>query len=282
MLGEEVQKVLDKYDLLTTDVATLDITNLNAIEDFVKTNSPEWIVNTAAYTDVDGCESNEGFKIAMKVNGDGPGYLAEVAKKNNINFIHISSDYVFGDEKEEGYEEDYKNFDPLNKYGQSKLKGEKEIKKVFGPTDEAANFKTQDPKAYIIRTSWLFGKGANNFLPTILKIATERDEISVVTDEISSPTYIKDLAENIKYIIEEKPEGGIYHISGRGKASRYEFAQQIVQSANIEVKVNKTTSESFSRKTPIAKVSYLKNTKLPQIRKWEDMVDDFITNELNY
>ena len=109
-------------------------------------------------------------------------------------------------------------------------------------------------------------------------MAKTRDSLSVVTDEISSPTFVKDLSETLLYIATNKPSGGIYHVSGLGHCSRYDFAKKILETAGIDTPIEKTTLEQFERKTKIANYSYLINTKLPPMRKWEDMVEDFIKN----
>ncbi len=296
LLGKEMVKQMEKdvdYEIITSDVSDeggIDITSEESVKDYFEKHQPDVVINCAAFTNVDACETPEGFELAKKVNGYGPGILAKYCKDNDAIFIHFSSDYVFGDNKKDGYPEDYSNFKPLNKYAESKLLGEQEIIKVFDGTHNSpagrslgagGQLTTHNPKAYILRTSWLFGAGATNFIAKIIKYAKEKDYLEVVTDEVSSPTYIKDLAERTIYIIKEKPEGGIYHVSGKGHCSRYDFAKEILKWAKIDTEVRPITWEKFAanRKTQIANYSYLLNTKLPPMRDWQEMVKDYVKND---
>ena len=211
LLGSELSRLVknnNDFNVVTSDksdINGIDITDEKSVENIIKNTKPDVVVNCAAYTDVDGAETIDGFKLAKKVNGTGPGLLAKYCLSNNADLIHISSDYVFGDNDKTGYKEDYSDFKPLNKYGESKLLGEKEIIKAFETTESANNY-------YILRTSWLFGKGATNFISKIIKYAKERNFLEVVTDETSSPTYVKDLSQTIIDIIQTKPTKGIYHV----------------------------------------------------------------------
>ncbi len=274
MLGSELvrqAKAYTNWEIFTSDLSSggIDITDENSIKKYFDKYDPDIVINCAAYTNVDGCETEEGFKLAQKVNGTGPGLLA----KHSIDkvFIHISSDYVFGDNLESGYKEDYNKFKPLSKYGESKLLGEKEVLKYLK--------KQKSAKLYVVRTSWLFGSGARNFLAKMLELSEKYDTLKVVTDEVSSPTYVKDLAQRLIYIAEKKPEGGIYHASGVGAASRFDFAKAIFKYAGKKTKVEPTSLKEFGRGTGIPNYSLLLNTKLPPMRNWEEMVKDYLVNE---
>jgi len=286
LLGREVMKQAknsNKWQVVGSDIADevkIDITDPKSIEDHFNQYKPDAVVNCAAYTDVDGCETEKGFNIAEKVNGYGVGNLAKACKKAGSSFVHISTDYVFGDNKQDGHDEYYDKYLPLNNYAKSKLLGEEELIKNSGGLEDS-DFADQDPKMYILRTSWLYGKGAKNFISRIIELAKERDFLEVVTDEISSPTYIKDLAERILYILDEQPKGGIYHASGNGACSRYDFAKEILKWAKIDTPIKPCTHEKYPRKTKISEYSYLLNTKLPPMRDWKEMVEDYISNEHN-
>ncbi|MBD3279973.1 sugar nucleotide-binding protein [Candidatus Dojkabacteria bacterium] len=285
MLGSELLKQAKKYtdwDVVTSDVSDeggIDITDENSVKKWFEKAKPDIVINCAAYTNVDGCETKEGFEIAKKVNGYGPGILAKHSAENGALYIHISSDYVFVDDKEQGYKEDYDKFKPVNKYGESKLLGEKEVMKAAGGVDseDKSKFKNQNALLYIVRPSWLFGEGAQNFLAKIIELSEKMDTLKVVTDEVSCPTYVKDLAQRLIYIAEKKPEPGIYHAAGRGEASRYDFARKIIQVLGKKNRIEPTTLAEFGRTTGIAHYSVLLNTKLPVMRKWEEMVEDFLT-----
>jgi len=292
MLGSELVKQAKKFtdwDVVTSDVSDeggIDITSEISVMDYFKKYRPDIVINCAAFTNVDACETDEGFAIAKKVNGYGPGLLAKYCVKNKALFIHISTDYVFGDDLPDqqagengGYKEDYDVFKPLNKYAETKLIGEEEVKKVYGGVVNGSDFSIQNPKGYIVRSSWLFGEGAKNFLAKILELSEKMDTLKVVTDEVSSPTYVKDLSQRLIYIAEKKPAGGIYHASGRGEASRYDFARAILKSAGKKNRLLPSTLKEFGRKAGIPHHSVLLNTKLPVMRKWEEMVEDFLGTE---
>lgn len=206
-----------------------DITDRNNVFSTLKSKKPDVIVNCAAYTNVDGCESN-GDR-ALKVNGDGPGYLAEAALELDATLVHISTDYVFPGDKMEPYMEGDPT-GPVSVYGRSKLAGEQAI------------VSSGLAKYFILRTSWLYGPGGNNFVETILRLAREREELRIVADQQGSPTYTGDLANGIFSLLasaKERPTYGLYHFSNNGSCTWYEFADRIVslaRSNNLPVKVD--------------------------------------------
>lgn len=282
MLGSELVRQAKKYtnwEVVTSDVSDeggIDITNEASVKSYFEKYKPSIVINCAAFTNVDACETKEGFSIAQKVNGYGPGILAKAAIAHKTLFIHISTDYVFGNDNKNGYPEDYKKFRPVNKYAESKLLGEREVVKAYGGVVNGSNFKLQEPKGYIIRTSWLFGEGAKNFIAKIIELAGKLDSLKVVTDEVSSPTNVKDLSQRLIYIAEKMPASGIYHAAGRGEASRYDFAREILKDIRSKTPLFPTTLKEFGRTTGIPHYSVLLNTKLPVMRKWQDMVKDYL------
>lgn len=222
MLAGMVKQVAPSaYDITSFDLAELDITDREMVLSAMKNLRPHVIVNCAAYTNVDGCETND--ELALRVNGSGPGYLAEAALETGSTLVHISTDYVFAGDKTEPYSESDPT-GPISSYGRSKLEGEKAI------LDSGLS------SFFIIRTSWLYGPGGKNFVETILRLAGEREELRIVSDQHGSPTYTEDLANAIFFLLEtEEAQGtyGIYHFSNTGSCSWYEFAEEIVRLARL-------------------------------------------------
>ena len=280
LLGSTLVNLLEDKGLhvYTSDISDkdgIDITNDKSVTMKLAEENFDFLVNCAAYTNVEACEDPEQYKIAYKVNALGPQNLAKECVKQGINFIHISTDYVFGENNEDGYLENHTPYSPLNKYGETKAEGERLVSEVYGGVG-ASDFVRQKPLGFIVRTSALFGVGATNFIAKILQFAKEKEFLEVVTDEVVSPTYVKDLSEGIVYLIENKPKGGIYHYSGEGSCTRNEFAKEILRLAKIYTPVKPTTLDKFNRKAKIPNVSILKNSKFPKIRKWEEMLEDYI------
>lgn len=257
------------------DVGKVDITNDVAIQKHFELYHPDVVINCAAFSNVDACETPEGFEVAKEVNGYAVGRLARYCAIHHASFVHISTDYVFGDNREAGYDEYYETYAPLNSYGRTKQLGEQEMMEIAGGAVNSS-FVNQDLKFYIMRISWLFGAGAGNFMSKIIDAARSRDCISVVVDEVGSPTYTKDVAMALIYILQHRLPGGIYHVSGHGSCSRYEFAKEILSAKAIHTDVLPTTMDQFPRKAKVPNYSFLLNTKLPQMRDWREMVRDFL------
>ncbi|MCA9376968.1 dTDP-4-dehydrorhamnose reductase [Candidatus Nomurabacteria bacterium] len=269
LLGTTVVEVFKEgeYDVVETTIAELDITDHDAVSSKISAEKPDVIVNCAAYTNVDGCE-DDGFETAKLVNGTAVGYLAEAAARVQAVFLHISSDYVDSNNSPEGFDESKTVLTPMNKYGETKLLGEREVQRVL---DENPGF-----RAYIVRTSWLFGEGATNFIAKITKFAQEKDELSVVDDEVGTPTYVKDLALVLRDLAKGTAESGIYHVTSSNHCSRYEFAKKILELQNIDTPVKPGKLADWPRKAKISNYSILLNTKLPTQRTWEEMLEDYL------
>jgi len=236
MLGQDVVRELACCGHLVTETdltsptAPLDITNPLAIRALLLRERPKALINCAAYTQVDACEQNE--ELATKINGLAPGYLADVCADLGIRLLHISTDYVFDGTKPGPYREDDPP-NPINVYGQSKLKGEQMI---MNHMDDYI----------IVRTQWLFGLSGPNFVATILRLARERASIDVVNDQFGSPTYARDLAKAIRLLVEGEARG-IFHVCNRGKASWFDLAKKTVELAGLATQVNPVTTENFPR-----------------------------------
>lgn len=224
-----------EWEILATDTAELDITDLARVEEIVKDFQPDAIVNAAAYTAVDKAESEP--ELAEKINVTGPEHLAVVANKQGIRLVHVSTDYVFDGNANEPYHEDSAT-NPLSVYGKTKLAGEQAV-------TQAA------PEAIVVRTAWVFSEYGNNFVKTMLRLAKERDTLSVVNDQRGCPTYAGDLAQAIISLLEKNAEGGIYHYCGDEEVSWYEFAKAIFSVAEQKAVLNKTPAL-----TPITTAQY--------------------------
>ena len=232
MLAKEVKEKFAKgNDITATDVSELDITDEKAVFEFINNLKPDYIINCAAFTAVDKAE--ECYEFVEKINADGPGNLAKAAKANDAVLVHVSTDYVFGGDLD--IEKDYKEDDlkaPVTAYGITKLHGEEGIVENI---DEY----------YIFRTAWLYGVGGNNFVKTMTKLGSTRDEINVVSDQHGSPTYAKDLTEIIYQAIEKQIPYGIYNATNEGYTTWYDFTKEILKEQGIECKVNPVTTEEY-------------------------------------
>ena len=237
----------DELDVDFQDLPDLDITNTQQLESYFLKNEFDYCINCAAYTAVDLAE--EQSDLAYAVNADGPKYLAEVCQKHQVTLIHISTDFVFDGQKRIPYlETDAPN--PLSVYGASKLQGERSIQE----TTEAY---------FIVRTSWLYSEYGKNFMKTMLSLSETLNEISVVSDQIGSPTYAGDLAEVlIQIVLSSSTNYGVYHYSNSGTISWYDFAVEIFKQfgKTIEVKPIKTKDYPTAAKRP--KYSVLETTKI--------------------
>ena len=232
MLAKEVKEKFEKgNEIILTDVAELDITNEQAVMDYIVNAKPEYIINCAAYTAVDKAEEN--YELADRINGDGPTNLAKAAKAAGAKLVHISTDYVFGGDLDvsKDYSEDAPKA-PVTAYGKTKLHGEQGIE---------ANME----EYYIFRTAWLYGVGGNNFVKTMTKLGSTKDELNVVADQHGSPTYAKDLSDIIYQAIEKQIPYGIYNATNQGYTTWYDFTKEILSEQGIECKVNPVTTEEY-------------------------------------
>ncbi|MFU8858234.1 MAG: dTDP-4-dehydrorhamnose reductase [Deferrisomatales bacterium] len=204
------------------DLPELDLADRDGVLRTLEGLGPEVIVNCAAYTDVDGCEARED--LANRVNGEGPGHLAEAARRLDAVLVHLSTDYVFDGTKNEPYVEDDPP-SPLGAYGRSKLLGEQRV------------LASGHSRCFVVRTSWLYGPGGKNFVETIARLAGEREELRVVADQVGCPTYTEDLARALVTLLalvptshgtgNRAPPYGIYHFSNEGSCSWHGFALEI-------------------------------------------------------
>jgi dTDP-4-dehydrorhamnose reductase len=268
MLGTDLVKTFsDDYEVIQSLEKDLDITSRKAVEDRILALKPAWVINSAAYTDVDGAETNR--EKAFAVNSTGVENIALACTKAKAKLIHFSTDYVFDGTKKEPYTEtDPTN--PINVYGASKLEGEKKVQKAT-------------KEYYILRTQWLYGKNGKNFVYTVLKLFSERDELRIVNDQIGSPTYTVDLAKATREFIEVTPPFGIYNVSNSGHCSWYDFALEIaLKIKKTGVKITPVSSEEFPRPAKRPKNSRLDRNKFEKVhitpmRRWESALRGYIS-----
>lgn len=249
-LGRELQSVVGS-GWCFTDVDKLDICSKEAVEAYVTSNHIDTIVNCAAYTNVDRAEDEP--QEAERINSDAVALLADVARRHNIRLIHISTDYVFGGTRYDTPISEDAEPQPLGVYSTTKLMGERA---VVG----------SGCRHVIIRTAWLYSPYGKNFVTTILRLATERDTIRVVSDQIGSPTYAHDLALVIRDISEGRIAAeGLYHYTNEGVVSWYEFARAIVNIAGLECKVEACTTAEYGAKAPRPAYSVLSKAKISSV-----------------
>jgi dTDP-4-dehydrorhamnose reductase len=270
-LGQAIQFIATNHlniNFVFCNSSDLDITNKENCTTIFHTIKPDYCINTAAYTAVDKAESEPDK--AHLINVVGAKNIAETCKEFDTNLIHISTDFVFDGTKNSPYNEmDLPN--PKGVYGQTKLAGEKAIQNVF------SNY-------FIIRTSWVYSQFGNNFMKTMLRLASERDTISVVDDQIGTPTNAVDLAEVIVQIIlnnsqQSCPENyGIYNFSNEGQCSWYEFAKKIFETNEIKVNLFPIPSTAFPTPAVRPKYSVLDKIKIKttfgiEIKPWEQALE---------
>ena len=270
MLGGELKERLEKvYEVESTTLETLDICNKEAVISKAQEVKPYFIINCAAYTNVDGCETN--FELANSVNGLALENIAEAANAVDATVIHISTDYVFDGELpvEEAYSEDMEP-KPVSCYGKSKLLGEQNVAKT--------------PKHYILRTAWLYGLRGKNFVKTMLRLSKEKDMISVVCDQHGSPTSTTTLCKIIEQIMEKEPEYGIYHSTCEGFTTWYDFTCKIFEFAGITIPVKPITSDQYPTPTKRPTNSQLSKEKLHNIgiypEEFKDALKEYLKEEL--
>jgi len=265
MLGHDLVDILSKEnEISTTTIDTLDITDIEKTIKTVKNINPDVVVHAAAFTDVDGSESNED--LAYKVNVIGTRNVAVACRKTDAALVYICTDYVFDGTKGISYRESDQT-NPLSVYGKTKYLGEVCVKEILS-------------KFYVVRTSWLYGYHGPNFITTMLNLAEKMDSISVVADQVGSPTYTVDLSKAIAELI-KNPIYGTYHITNSDHCSWYEYVQEIFKIAGMNIKVNPVTTEEFGSAAPRPKYSVLENYNwkmegFPKIRSYKDALRDYM------
>ncbi len=258
MLGQDLCPILEDedFEVIETDVDTLDITDEKNIEEVFNEKHPEFVIHCAAYTNVDKAEEDK--ETAFKINAKGTENLAKACKKADIPILYISTDYVFDGTKQGKYLPNDKT-NPINVYGESKLAGEKAVQ--------------ENEKYYITRTSWLYGHHGKNFVETMISLK-DKEELKVVDDQIGCPTWTVELANGIVKLIKEEMPYGIYQICGSGHTSWYGFAKKIFELCNFNVNLKPCTTDEFPRAAKRPENSIMENNKI--CRKWETALKEYI------
>ncbi len=254
MLGQDAAQLFfdSGYDVLKANKADLDVTNLAQVREIFAKNKIDFVLHAAAYTKVDDAETNED--LAFLINAQGAKNVAIASNEKLVPMIYISTDYVFDGEKGASYLPSDKT-NPLNIYGASKLMGEENIKK-------------ENPKHYVVRTSWLYGKNGKNFVDTMINLSKTQKSIKVVNDQFGCPTWTVDLADGVKNLIEKNTPFGTYHLCGGGAASWFEFAKKIFEILKIEIEVIPVATTEFPRPAKRPKFSAMENSDALGV--WED------------
>ncbi|MGB7600475.1 MAG: dTDP-4-dehydrorhamnose reductase [Candidatus Sulfotelmatobacter sp.] len=268
LLGKALMREWQQDAITGLNSRDADIRDAGRVLAAVRDTRPEWIVLSAAYTDVDGCESNA--ELAFAVNRDGAANVARAAREVGSRLMFLSSDYVFDGKKTTPYEtSDLRN--PQSVYGRTKAEAEITLLGLI-------------PGCCIVRTSWLFGVGGKCFPDTILKLAASRPSLDVVNDQRGSPTYVVDLARSIISLCQKNAEG-IIHVTNADNCTWFEFAQQIVQSAGLTTDVRPTSSERMARPAPRPAYSVLSPASLEDLSiampAWQDALNRYLTSDLN-
>lgn len=292
MLGQELARVYredDGYDVVAWDVEDIDVTDFESAEGKIRDFAPALVVNAVAYNAVDACEEDEAeYAKALLLNAEAPGFLARLAKDMDATLIHYSTDYVFDGNLEEnktktgchgggccgtgasspGYDETSVP-NPVSRYGESKLRGERAVRSVGGTF-------------YVIRLSKLFGRpamsaiGKKSFFGKMLEAAREKSEVTVVNDEKSCFTYAPDLALASKVLEQSALPSGIYHIVNEDAATWYEAAQELFRLAGMDMTVKPISSDTFPRPARRPRCSALRNTRFLPLRPYTEALEEFL------
>jgi len=267
-LGSDVVARLDKIgaEAVEADLPELDITNPEAVESFIAQSNADGVIHCAAFTNVDVAETER--ELCRKINVDGTANIAKSCRKHGIKLLYISTDYVFSGEGTEPFEVDTPP-SPCNYYGVTKHQGE------IAAMSEC-------PQCFVVRISWVFGENGKNFVKTMLRLAKERDEISVVCDQTGSPTYTKDLAKLLCETIQGE-KYGVYHATNEGFCSWAEFAKTIMEYSHADTKIIPIGSAEYKSVAVRPANSRLSKKSLDEngferLPEWQDALKRFLDN----
>lgn len=269
MLGSDLIPALEKsHTVVPTDLEQLDIGDRAACISFIGDFRPDILINCAALTDVDGCETKQ--QLAFKINGRAAGYLSEACKGYGARLIHISTDYIFDGQKKTPYVETDRPM-PLSVYGKSKWLGETEVHRWYAGS----------PNFLILRSGWLYGHRGKNFVEAILTAADTRDYLEVVDDQTGCPTHTLELVQTILVAI-EKDLVGTFNAVCSGQTTWYDFAVEILKQAGKKTPVHRIDTKKLNRPALRPKFSVLATAKLLQqtghaLRSWEEALKDYLT-----
>lgn len=265
-LGYDVVNELEKrkHVAIGVDIEEMDITKGEDVDKVITDANVEAVIHCAAYTAVDAAEDN--IDICRRVNAEGTENVAKVCKKLDVKMIYISTDYVFDGEGERPWEPDDMRA-PLNVYGQTKYEGELAVEKYL-------------EKYFIVRIAWVFGVNGKNFIKTMLDLGNSNTEVSVVDDQIGSPTYTYDLARLLVDMV-ESDKYGRYHATNEGLCTWYDFAKEIFKQAKMNVKVTPVSSDKFPAKAKRPHNSRISKEKLEEngferLPEWQDALKRYL------
>lgn len=265
-LGYDVANELEKrgHEAVGTDVEEMDITDAAKVREILTEENPDAVIHCAAYTAVDAAEEN--VELCRRINAEGTENIARVCSELNCKLLYVSTDYVFNGEGERPWEPDDER-EPLNVYGQTKCEGELAVEKYV-------------EKFFIVRIAWVFGVNGKNFIKTMLRLGKDHDELTVVADQIGSPTYTFDLSRLLVDMI-ESDKYGRYHATNEGLCSWYEFAVEIFRQAGMDVHVRPVTSEEYPAKAKRPHNSRMDKRKLEEngferLPEWKDALSRYL------
>ncbi len=278
-LGIQLTKVLKKdHEVFAWDKEDIDISDKQKVFNKIRKVMPDVVINSVAYTAIDESEDNENYNLAKNINGDIVGYLSDICLDLNLLFVHYSTNHIFSGEKKDGYLENDES-GPVNKYGETKLIGEKEILKRA----------EKGLKWYLIRTSHLFGMTGESELskPSFFNLilsqygkatAENKKSLKVVNEGLSNFTYTYDLSLATKEMVEsnKKIEYGIYHISNSEPVSWYDAAVELFKISEIDFKIEPITRNEYDSSAKRPKYGVLLNTKLPKLRNWKEALREYV------
>ena len=265
-LGYDVVNELEKrgHTAIGTDVEEMDITDAEKVREVLDAEKPDAVIHCAAYTAVDAAEDN--VELCRKINAEGTENIAKACKELGCKLLYVSTDYVFNGEGERPWEPDDER-EPLNVYGQTKYEGELAVEKYV-------------EKFFIVRIAWVFGINGKNFIKTMLRLGEDHDELTVVADQIGSPTYTYDLARLLVDMIGSEKYGR-YHATNEGLCSWYDFAVEIFRQAGMDVRVRPVTSEEYPAKATRPHNSRMDKAKLEEngferLPDWKDALGRYL------
>jgi dTDP-4-dehydrorhamnose reductase len=262
-LGLELVDLLPErgHEVVALSHRGLDVADFGAVRQVLDEHAPDLVVNAAAYTNVDGCETETD--LAYRVNTLGPRNLAQLCEERGCDLLHVSTNYVFDGESERPYEP-FDRTNPISAYGRTKLAGEEYVMRLTN-------------RWYVVRSAGVYGRG-HNFVRTMLRVAAGRDVLKVKEDEFISPTYALDLAGGIVEVI-ESGHYGLYHLTNSGSCSWYEFAKEIFDLAGVEVEVVPVPGSDYPLPAARPANGVLSALGSPELRYWREALEDYLRRE---
>lgn len=267
-LGTALQRVFPHHDWIALTKADADLTDPAAIAAVIRAHPADLVFNAAAYNAVDEAEIHEA--LAMQLNAEAPGCMAQTAAELGIRFVHVSSDYVFDGTSADGYTEADEPR-PISAYGRSKFQGERSVLEA-------------NPQAVVIRTSRLFGppgsgEGKKSFVEIVLELAKREPTFSINAAEISAPTLVDDLARHLETFVFTDPEAsGMYHMSNLGGCTWYEWAVEIVKQAGLSATITPRDPDEQPRAAKRPNYSILRSTRIPPMRPWQEALKEYLAS----